>query len=187
MLFLIQYWSAQFLGVTLATLTFTLTSSGPGNLSIVVPLTSCKSLHWGPSLFLITLFSSAWVYIALSAFDGMALTLESCCTFYGLATGAAYAAATASIQSRGIASGLLNTWIGVLGLLNAGLGGSRSAGAAGTTNPRFVSSATSSFDCDALFIVAPIVGCCLGALLSWLTSLNGSEYVGFFKINISLL
>ena len=90
----------------------------------------------------------------------MALALENCCSFYGLATGAAYGATTACIQSRTIASGLLNTWVGLLGVASAAAG---------------MGEASTNLACGTLYVLAPTLGACLGALVSWMTSLNGSE------------
>jgi len=171
----VLYWSAQFLGMTLATLTYTV-GNGQG-LGVLAPLTSCQTQSWGNGLFLLTLFSSAFVYVALAAWDSMALALEACCSFYGLATGAAYAAALASVQSRGMASGLLNPWVGVLGLINhasTSSSPSSSATAVGLAG-HSTRLASSSMACDALFILGPVLGALLGVFLSWLTSLNGSE------------
>ncbi len=152
----------------LAALTYS-SLSGPGDtpsnpppalLSSLAPLTSCKAQPFGAGLLLVSLFSSAWAYVSLSAWDSMALALEASCTFYGLAQGAAFAAAAASIQARGVSAALLNPFVGLLALLAGGGGG---GGGGGPTS------------CDVLFIVGPILGACLGAVLSWLTSLNGSE------------
>lgn len=185
----VLYWSAQFLGMTLATLTYTVNNgqghahaTAPGGLGVITPLTSCQTQSWGNGLFLLTLFSSAFVYVGLAAWDSMALALEACCSFYGLATGAAYASALASVQSRGMASGLLNPWIGVLGLIyhattSPSASSASSIGLAGhSTNL-----ASSSMACDTLFILGPILGALLGVFLSWLTSLNGSEKESFLR------
>ncbi len=104
----------------------------------------------------------------------MALALEACCSFFGLATGAAYAAALASVQSRGMASALLNPWVGVLGLLNA-------ATTKGGVDPTRFAGASSPMACHVLFIVGPLLGALLGVVLSWLTSLNGSEKEAFLR------
>ena len=141
---------------------------------MVVPLTSCQSQSWGAGLFLLVLFSSAFVYVALAAWDSMALALEACCSFFGLATGAAYTAALASVQSRGMASALLNPWVGVLGLLNA-------ATTKGGVDPTRFAGASSPMACHVLFIVGPLLGALLGVVLSWLTSLNGSEKEAFLR------
>jgi hypothetical protein len=156
----------------IATLTYSLTGpsygpSHPGALSALAALSSCKAQPFGPALLLVSLFSSAWAYVSLSAWDSMALALEASCTFYGLAQGAAFAAAAASIQARGVSSALLNPFVGLLGLLDSAVGAGAGAGAGGASGPGAM--------CDALFIVGPILGACLGAVLSWLTSLNGSE------------
>lgn len=100
--------------------------------------------------------------MALSAWDSMALALEASCTFYGLAQGAAFAAAAASVQARGVGAALLNPWVGLLALLDTAV---RGGGGTGVS-------------CGVLYLVGPVLGAGVGAVLSWLTSLNGSECVG---------
>ena len=182
-------WSAQFLGITLATLTYTVGNgqghahaTAPGGLGVIAPVTSCQTQSWGNGLFLLTIFSSAFVYVALAVWDSMALALEACCSFYGLATGAAYAAALASVQSRGMASGLLNPWMGVLGLINYATTPSSPSSPAGVgLAGHSTHLASSGMACDTLFILGPVLGALLGVFLSWLTSLNGSEKESFLR------
>lgn len=160
-----QFWAAQLLGLLLAVVLYSVSgpshsgSGGSSVLSAVEPLVPCTAQPRGPALLLLALFSSAWVYTALGAWDSMALALEASCTFYGMAQGAAFAAAAASIQARGVGSALLNPWVGLLALVDVAVG----AGGKG------------SVGCAVLFIVGPVLGALLGALFSWLTSLNGSE------------
>ncbi|EWM25387.1 Aquaporin [Nannochloropsis gaditana] len=165
----VLYCGAQFLGITLACLTFA-TSTGGGAMHAVGSLTSCDALPWGHGLFLTTIFASAFAYVALAAWDSMSLALEACCSFYGLATGAAYAAAMASVQSRSISSGLLNPWVGLVGVISSAL-----APSAGSDHAGFGHNGPSSMACDTVFILGPLLGALLGCFLSWLTSLHGSE------------
>lgn len=161
-----QYWAAQLLGLVIATLAHSLTGppTTPTLLGALTPLTSCKAQHFGPALLLLALFSSAWTYVALSAWDSMALALEASCTFYGLAHGAAFAAAAASVQARGVGAALLNPWVGLLALVDTAERGGAGGG--------------SGVSCGVLYVVGPVLGAGVGAVLSWLTSLNGSECVG---------
>ena len=172
-----QYWAAQLLGLVLATLAHSLTGppTTPTLLGALTPLTSCKAQHFGPALLLLALFSSAWTYVALSAWDSMALALEASCTFYGLAHGAAFAAAAASVQARGVGAALLNPWVGLLALVDTAARGGAGAGGGG---------GGSGVSCGVLYVVGPVLGAGVGAVLSWLTSLNGSECVGWVCVGL---
>ena len=92
----------------------------------------------------------------------MALALEPYCSFYGLASGAAYASTVLCIQSRDMASGLLNPWLGILGLASEAISGTRGSKMAASS-------------CAPVLILGPLLADVVGAAFAYLTNLNGSE------------
>lgn len=153
-----QNLSAQLLGVILAAMTFWFAFGGSLHGTVLPSITTCDAVPWSGALLTESVYTGAFIYIALSAWDSMALELQSTCSHYGLCVGTAFYASVRGIQCRGMGSALLNPWIGLLGLF--------------TELVQYPNVVTS---CQGVHVLGPFLGGCIGALLSWLTSLNGSE------------
>jgi glycerol uptake facilitator-like aquaporin len=145
--------AAQLVGVLLAALTFWCAAGGSLHETALPAITTCDTVPWRSALLTQCVFTAAFVYVALSAWDSTALELSNTCTFYGLCVGTSSYASITGIQCRGMGSGLLNPWVGVLG---------------------FFTDAT-LVPCRGVHILGPLLGGVIGVLLSWLTSLTGSE------------
>jgi hypothetical protein len=102
-------------------------------------------------------YPSLRAYVTILIPETCSLSLEPWCTFYGLASGAAFSAATACIGARGMGHGLLNPLVGLLAV---------------------VIRAASDGTVGALawaFVLGPLLGAGLGVLVAVPSSLTGDE------------